>query len=110
MADIREIINVEEYQEFINKPDSLNVIKISTGWCTPCRMLGEIIRGLSLDGVSGVSIGEIDADEEQFEDLLDELKIRGVPVLIGYKNGEEVDRITGMTTKDNLLDFFGRNK
>ena len=110
MAEIREIKSNEEFQEFINKPGSLNVCKVSANWCTPCRMLGEIIKNLTLDEVSGVSIGEIDADGEQFEDLMDELKIRGIPVLIAYKNGEEIERMAGMTTKDKLLEFFGRNK
>ena len=110
MAEIREIKSVEEYQEFINNQSSLNVVKISASWCSPCRMLGEIIKYLTQDEISGVSIREIDADGEQFEDLMAELKIRGIPVLIAYKNGEEVDRMAGMSTKDNLLAFFGRNK
>lgn len=110
MAEIKEIKSDEEYQEFINNPDTLNICKISANWCSPCRVLGEIIKNLTLDEVSGVSIGEIDADDEWFEDLMTELKVRGIPVLIAYKNGEEVDRVAGMTTKDSLLGFFGRNK
>lgn len=110
MADIREIKSVEDYQAFINKPESLNACKVSANWCTPCRILGDVIKNLTLDEVSGVSIGEIDADDEWFEDLITELKVRGIPALIAYKNGEEVDRIAGSVTKDALLGFFERNK
>ena len=110
MAEIREIKSIEDYNEFINNPNSLNIIKVSASWCTPCRVLGDTIKNLTLEEVDGVSIGEIDADDEWFDDLMAELKVRGIPALIAYKNGLEVDRTSGMTPKDKLLEFFGRNK
>ena len=110
MAEIREIKNIEEYQEFINNPNSLNVCKIGAPWCGPCRVLEGTIKALTEEEVDGVLLGEINADDEWFEDLMTELRVRGIPALIAYKDGEEVDRIAGSTAKDKLLEFFGRNK
>lgn len=110
MADIRKIKNNEEFQEFINNPNSLNIIKIGANWCGPCRILVETLKGLTQEEVEGVMLAEIDADDEWFEDKSVELKIRSIPVILAYKNGVEVERITGATPKNALIEFFERNK
>lgn len=110
MADIKKITSSEEFQEFANRDNSLNIIKISAGWCGPCRVLSDTIKGLSQEEVDGILIGEVDVDDEWFEDMATELKIRGIPVLLAYKNGELKGRIQGGMTKEALLDFFNENR
>ena len=110
MVDIREIKSNEEFQEFINNSNSLNIIKIGANWCGPCRTLVETLKGLTQEEVEGVMLAEIDADDEWFEDKSVELKIRSIPVILAYKNGVEVERITGAATKSTLIEFFERNK
>ncbi len=110
MANIKEIKSLEEYNEFINNPNSLNIVKMGAAWCGPCRALEQTIRELTSGEVEGIMLAEIDVDDEWFEDKLDELKIRGIPVLFAYKNGEEVDRVQGNQPKADLINFFERNK
>jgi len=88
----------------------LNVLKLGASWCGPCRMIENILHNLTTEETEGVLLGEVDVDDEWFEDVEDMLNIRGIPVIIAYKDGEEVERIVGATTKDKLLEFFGRNK
>ena len=110
MAEIKKINNLEEYNEFINIPDSLNIIKIGAVWCGPCRMLEQTIRELTPDEVEGIMLAEVDADEEWFEDKLGELGVRGIPVMIAFKDGEETGRVQGGLAKPDLISFFEKNK
>ena len=111
MAEIKKIESLDEFNEFIKLNDGrLAVVKIGSTWCGPCRVLEGTINALTTEEVDGVLLGEINADDEWFEDLMTELRVRGIPALIAYKSGEEVDRIAGSTAKDKLLEFFGRNK
>ena len=110
MADIREIKSNEEFQEFINTSGSMNCVKISANWCGPCRVLSETIKSLTQEEVDGILLGEVNADDEWFDDLSAELKIRGIPVLLAYRDGELKGRIQGTTPKDKLLEFFNENK
>lgn len=110
MADVRKIKSLEEFQEFINTPDSLNVVKIGAPWCGPCRILEKTLHELNEIEVDGVLLAEINADEEWFEDLGNELKVRGIPVLFAYKNGEMKNRIQGTLTRKQIVDFFEENK
>ena len=73
-------------------------------------MLEGILQGLTTEETDGVLIAEVDVDDEWFEEEVEKLHIRGIPVVIAYKNGEEVERLVGLTTKDKLLEFFERNR
>lgn len=110
MAEIKKIESLEEFNAFVSGSDTLNVIKCSASWCGPCRALSQVIKNLSEEDVDGVLLGEIDVDDEWVDDIVSELKIRGVPVIIAYKGGVEVDRVVGLVQKDALKEFFERNK
>lgn len=110
MAAVKKITSTEEFLEFVGDFSTLRILKVGASFCGPCRTLEGILHGLTDEEVEGVLLAEVDADEEWFEDELDNLKVRGIPVVIAYKNGVEVERITGLTTKDKLLDLFARNK
>ena len=109
MADIKKINSLEEYDEFVNAPDTLNVVKVGAEWCGPCRTLEQTIRELVIDEQFKVLLGEIDAEDEWAEDKINELNIRGIPVMIAFKDGEEKERVQGGMTKTALLEFIARN-
>lgn len=109
MAEIKKINSLEEYEEFVNAPGTLNIIKVGAEWCGPCRTLEQTIRELVIDEQFKVLLGEIDAEDEWAEDKIAELKIRGIPVMIAFKDGEEKERVQGGMTKTALLEFIVRN-
>lgn len=112
MAEIRKINSLDEFNEFIKESENgkTSVLKIGSSWCGPCRTLEQTIAGLTDEEVSGVLLGEIDADDEWAEDKIAELKIRGIPVMIAFKGGEEKERVQGGMTKVALTEFIERNK
>lgn len=110
MAEIKQITTIEEFLDFIGNSSSLNVVKLGAGFCGPCRVLEDTLKNLTQEDVDGVLLGEVDVDDEWFEDKAEELGIRGIPVLIAYKDGKELERTVGGISKDKVLEFFGRNK
>lgn len=110
MAEIKKIESLEEFNSFVSEKGTLNVLKVSTDWCGPCRALSQVIHGLSQEDVTGVLLGEVNADDEWFDDIVADLGIRGVPVMIAYKGGVEVDRVVGLVQRDALKEFFEKNK
>lgn len=110
MAEIKKINSLAEYDEFVSAPDTLNVLKVGAVWCGPCRTLEQTIRELAPNEVEGIMLAEVDADDEWFEDKLGELRVRGIPVMIAFKNGEETGRVQGGLAKSDLIIFFEENK
>lgn len=92
------------YAEFVNQP--LSLVDIWAPWCKPCTQISPIIDQLSIDFVGKISVGKLNADN--CPNIINELGIRGIPTILIYKNGEIVDRITGMTTKSKLSEMISK--
>ena len=70
----------------------------SATWCGPCKAFKPIMKELSDEGYD---IEFIDGDENQ--DLAVQYNIRSVPTTIIEEDGEEVSRIVGVKTKEEMV-------
>lgn len=103
MASLKKLNTKDELYNFINNK-GLNILKCSANWCGPCRVLTANIVSLDNNKVGTTNFSEIDVDENEFEDFISEKRIMGIPVLIFYKDGAEVDRHVGLMTKEQLYE------
>lgn len=90
------------YEDFIK--NDLVLIDVHAVWCGPCRQISPIVDQISLDFMDQLQVGKLNADENR--DILVELGVRNIPTLILFKNGEIVERSTGMTTKEKLAELI----
>jgi thioredoxin 1 len=65
---------------------SIEVLKFSASWCTPCKVLSATLKD-----VEGVK--EIDIDQNR--QLAVDHNVRSVPTLVFLQDGKEVERTTG---------------
>jgi len=98
---VNELTN-ENFNEIINSKD-LVFVQVSTSWCNPCKTLTPIVEEVS-DTLTNVYFGKLDADANG--DTANQLGIRSVPTIIVYKNGEPVERLTGVQSKKKLTDLI----
>ena len=68
-------------------------------WCGPCKMLGPIIDELA-EANKDITIGKINVDENS--EIAKEYGIRGIPTVLIFKDGSVIERLVGLTSKDNL--------
>ena len=93
------ILTVENFQETIEKND-LSLIQIKSSWCQPCKMLAPIVEQVKQE-LTDVNFEVYDVD--QFSALAIEYGIKSVPTLIIEKDGEVVQRLSGLATKPSLI-------
>lgn len=62
-------------------------------WCGPCRMIAPIIEDLAKVYDGRAVIAKINTDENV--EVASGLGIMGIPTLILFKDGKEVDRVVG---------------
>jgi thioredoxin 1 len=90
------------YEDFVKNEYVL--VDVWAPWCGPCKQISPIIDQISLEFMDQLHVGKLNADENR--DILVELGVRNIPTLILFKNGEIVERSTGMTSKEKLAELI----
>ena len=82
------------------------VIDFWAEWCGPCRMVAPIVEELAGEYEGRVLICTCDA--EKSDDIVATYKVRNIPTLVFLKDGQEVARIVGATTKAEIVDKLSK--
>lgn len=69
-------------------------------WCGPCRMVSPIVEELGREYAGRLRVAKMNTDENPGR--ASQLGIMGIPTLIFFKNGREVDRVVGAAPKQAL--------
>jgi len=93
-----------EFQLKILQTGQPVIVDFWATWCGPCRMTKPILEKLTQEHAGRVDLWEINADENP--DLLRQLKIYGIPTLIGYNDGKEIMRYVGAKPRNELKSLF----
>jgi thioredoxin len=80
------------------------VVDFWAPWCGPCRMIDPIMKKLGEVYTGRVDVWKVNADEQP--ELLQKLRIYGIPTLVAFHQGEEVSRRTGTASQDRLAALF----
>lgn len=72
----------------------LVVVDCWAAWCTPCKMMGPIIDKLAEKYKGKIVFGKLDLTSNKM--IPTKYKVRSIPTLLIFKNGELVERIVGI--------------
>lgn len=91
----------ENFQAEVTKSDKPVLVDFWAVWCGPCQMMAPILHELETE-MPDVQIGKVNVDEQM--DLARQFRVVSIPTLIILKNGQEVQRMVGVTSKEELKD------
>ena len=77
-------------------------------WCPPCKMMAPILDEVAKDMTDKVTIAKVDVDKSR--ELASQYNIQGIPTLILFKDGKEINRFVGLQTKAFLLQQLSQAK
>jgi thioredoxin 1 len=97
-------LNKENYNTFVGS--NLVLVDVWASWCGPCKMISPIVDEISSDYQGRLSVGKLDADSNR--ETITELGVRNIPTILLYKNGEIVDKSTGVVTKQKLVEMIDK--
>lgn len=95
------IIGTEEFNLEVRSSDGIKVVDFFATWCGPCKMLAPVFDEVSLD-IEDAEFLKVDIDQSL--DIAREYQVSTVPTIIIFKEGQEVERLVGFKTKQELED------
>ena len=94
-------LTTENFEEEVLNAKEPVLVDFWAVWCGPCQMMAPILHELEAE-MPDVQIGKVNVDEQM--DLARQFRVVSIPTLIIFKNGQEVQRMVGVTSKEELKD------
>ena len=90
-------ITTANFETEVLKSEKPILIDFWATWCGPCMRQGPIVEELAEEGYA---VGKVDVDQNM--ELAQQFRVVSIPTLILFKNGAEVQRFVGLTSKEDL--------
>jgi thioredoxin 1 len=101
VADHEKILTLTDKNFQQQTKNKLVLVDFWASWCAPCRMMAPVLNEVATELSGNTHVGKVNV--EQYQSLAQKFKVRGIPTLILFKNGAEVNRFVGVKSKDFLL-------
>lgn len=82
------------------KSGEVVVIDFWATWCGPCIKLGPVVEELAEKYAGQAKIGKLNIDDES--DIVSEFRVRNIPTVLFFKDGELKDRSVGLVKLSDL--------
>jgi thioredoxin 1 len=93
-------INDGNFSQEVLLSDKPVLVDFWAPWCNPCKMLLPIIEDIAALYAGKVKVGKVNTDENT--SLSAKFQITSIPCLILFKNGEILQKMIGLRSKNDI--------
>ena len=88
------------FDEVIVNSDIPVIVDFWAPWCGPCKMMAPVFSSVSSNYPLKALFAKVNTEDEQM--LSSRFGIRSIPTIIVFKDGKEVNRVSGALDNANL--------
>ena len=88
------------FEKDVLKANKPVLVDFWAAWCAPCRMLARTIDAIAEQ--FGDSAGVVKVNVDDNTSTAQRYGIKGIPTLILFSGGKEVERVVGATSKESI--------
>ena len=97
------VLTLSNFDSTVSSPE-LTVVDFWATWCGPCKMIAPVLEEIVNE--TGLSLGKVNVDEER--ELAVKYNIQFIPTLLFFKDGKEINRLTGYMDKNSLMSVISQ--
>jgi thioredoxin 1 len=88
-------VSDEAFEKAVLKSPVPVIVDFWAPWCGPCHMVAPSLEQLASEYAGKVLVAKVNTDEHAQYAM--QYGVRGIPTLLFIKDGQEVDRVVGVT-------------
>ena len=89
------------FEEQVLQSDKPVIVDLWAEWCGPCKMVGPIVDEIGEEYDGKVVVAKVDIDSNPH--IPSKYRVRNIPTLLFFKDGELKDKQVGAVPKKTLL-------
>ena len=103
MAEL--VVTSSNFEEAVLKSEKPVLLDFWATWCGPCQMIAPIVHSIAEEN-DNIVVGKVDVDTEI--QLAQKFGIASIPTLVLIKNGQAIDSMVGLRSKEQILNFINQ--
>lgn len=100
MSEKIRTISDSSFEKEVLQSERPVLVDFWAAWCAPCRMLAPTVEAVGEKYVESVNVLKLNVDDNPA--TAGRYGIKGIPTLILFRAGKEVERIVGATSKETI--------
>ena len=97
----------QDFETQVLKTQGPVLVDFWAEWCGPCRALGPKLEEISKEMAEKVTVVKMNVDENP--STPSKFGIRGIPTMILFKDGKEMDQIVGNQSKEDIVSIIKKH-
>jgi thioredoxin 1 len=98
--NVAQDVTDNTFEQVVLRSERLAVVDFWAEWCQPCEIISVYTAWLARDYGAQVLVAALDVDENPMTP--EQYTIMGLPTLIFFRNGIEIDRQVGLLSYEEL--------
>ncbi len=97
-----EMINKDNFKEMVLEASQPVLVDFFANWCGHCQRLLPLLDEVAVDMEGKISVLKVNVDENR--ELAEKFEVKGLPTMVLFKAGSELDRLIGFMPKDKIIE------
>jgi thioredoxin 1 len=100
MSEFVKDVTDSSFEKEVLGSDKPVLVDFWAEWCAPCRMLAPTVLAVAEHYGENASVVKLNVDDNP--STAQRYGIKGIPTLILFRDGKEVERVVGATSKESI--------